>query len=466
MKKFLSMLLILSMVFALVACGDEKEKDPSTTNPDATPTTPVASGEKRVINIGTWYESYYTSAHHKIEDNPKVDNVEKAEMQLQNMRNVEAKYNIELYYKNLTWDGVIESINTTIMAGNPTCDIYMVDLQFGIPAVLAGYGEALEDFLTEEEMTNEQFQNFKLPGADKTYLFKAQYVNTDGYPLGYNKALIAEANLEDPYALYQRGEWTWDVFMDYMVKLTDADNQKWGYRAPWTVTLTQLLFSNGASIASPKPNAEGKIVQGLDSKETTEVLNFMRDMYVTNGVTFWNSDCDSDWDSNLYSWGEGKIAFFHAAAWIIQAGDPEQQIDLGVVPWPTGPSVKEGQKLAQFNQTSGTFYMIAKNIKDPKLIYNVMKDYTGWYGDDLELRDDTEWAEQWMAGSKNSETNFDTLCSMTDEPEDLGFDLWDQVKYDEAITIHAIICNDCEVSQFIETNKNLVQDYLDTNFAK
>ncbi len=55
---------------------------------------------------------------------------------------------------------------------------------------------------------------------------------------------------------------------------------------------------------------------------------------------------------------------------------------------------------------------------------------------------------------------------MTDEPEDLGFDLWDQVKYDEAITIHAIICNDCEVSQFIETNKNLVQDYLDTNFAK
>lgn len=464
MKKFLAMVLVLSMVFALVACGDEKK--PAGDDTGATPTTSAPVGEKRVINIGTWYESYYTSAHKSVDDNPNVTDLEEAEMQLQNMRNVEQKYNIELYYKNLTWNGVIESINTTIMAGSPTCEIYMVDLQFGIPAVLAGYAEALDDFLTEDEMNNDNLQNFKLPGADKTYLFKAQYKNTDAYPLAYNKALIQAANLTDPRELYERGEWTWDVWMEYMEKLTDSANNKWGYRGPWTNTLTQLLFSNGASIASPNPDENGNIVEGLSSKETTEVLNFMKQMYVDKAVTFWNADCDSNWDANLYTWGDGSIAFFLGACWICQAGDPNHQIDYGFVPWPTGPSVEPGQKVNHFNQTSGTFYMIPKGIKDPKLIYNVIRDYTGWYGENLELRDKTTWAEEWAAGAKNDEKNFEILCSMTDEPEDLGFDLWEQVTFDEAITVHAIICGECEVAQFIETNKQLVQDYLDTNFGK
>lgn len=466
MKKFLSMLLICSMVFAMVACGGNEggKATPTPGQEKVTPHPELYSETKRVINIGTWYEQYYTSAHSKIDDNPSVANVEQAEMQLQNMRNVEARYNIELYYKNLTWNGVIESINTTIMAGSPTCEIYMVDLQFGIPAVLAGYGEALEDFLTPEEMVNDNLQGFALPGG-KTYLFKARYTNTDAYALGYNKALIEAANLEDPYNLYQRGEWTWAKWSEYMEKLTDVANGQYGYRGAWTTTLSSLLFSNGASIASPKPDANGNVTQMLDSQATTEVLNFLKEIYVDKGFSFWNADCDSDWDSNVYAFGKGNIAFFPAACWIVQAADPDHAIDLGIVPYPVGPSLGD-QHQAYQNQTNGTFYMIPKNIQNPKQIYYVIKDYTAWYGDDLELRDDTEWAEEWMAGSKNNENNFPVLVSMGDEDADYSLDLWDQVSYDTAITIRAIIDGSCEVAQFIETNKQLVQDYLDTNFGK
>lgn len=466
MKKILALLLVCSMVFAMVACGDKDDKkDDNTPTQAVEPTSPVAHAEKRTINIGTWFEQYYTSAHQTVDANPNVNNLDEAQMMLDNMRAIEHRYNVELYFKNLTWNGVIESINTSIMAGSPNCEVYQVDLQFGLPAVLAGYAEGLEDFLTEEEMNNESFQGLKLPGSDKTYLFYGKATNTNGYPLGYNKALIEAANLEDPYELYLRGEWTWSKWMEYMEKLTNTSAGQYGYRGAWTNTFTQLLFSNGASVASPSPNEDGKVVEGLSSQATTNVLNFMKEIYVDKGVSFWNADCDSDWDSNVYAFGKGNIAFFPAACWIIQSADPEHQIDLGIVPWPTGPDVAEGQKVASYNQTSGNFYMIPKGIDDPKQIYYVLRDYTAWYGDDLTLRDKTTWAEEWMAGSKNSETNFDVLCSMTDETSDFTIELWDQVKLSDDYNIRGLIDGSCEVAQVIETNKQLVQDYLDTNFG-
>lgn len=36
----------------------------------------------------------------------------------------------------------------------------------------------------------------------------------------YNKKMIREAGLEDPYVLYKRGEWTWDKYREYAIAMT------------------------------------------------------------------------------------------------------------------------------------------------------------------------------------------------------------------------------------------------------
>lgn len=41
--------------------------------------------------------------------------------------------------------------------------------------------------------------------------------------IGYNMEMIENAGLEDPYDLWKRGEWTWDVFLDYAQKLTTGE---------------------------------------------------------------------------------------------------------------------------------------------------------------------------------------------------------------------------------------------------
>ncbi len=457
MKKVLSLLLVLSMVFAMVACGGDKPSD----GPEPT-SGPL--GDPRVINIGTWYTSYYTSEHDSIDDNPDVQDVEVAQMQLDNMRAIEQKYNVELYYKNLTWNGTIESINTSIMAGSPNCDIYMVDLQFGVPAVLAGYAMSLEE-IGVEKINDDVLKGFNFTNDGKTYLFLGSTPDLGGFPLGYNKDMIEAANLPDPYQLYLDGEWTWDAWVEMMEALNDPENGVYAFRGAWTNTLDQILLSNGASIAGIRPDADGNIVEGISSKATTECLDFMREIYVDRGLSFWNASCDEDWNSSVYAFGEGGCAFFPAAAWIIDEADPDHEINLGVVPWPLGPSVSSYDEVAQIKQ-GGTYYMIPKGVKDPLTVYNVIYDYTNWYGGDVELRDDFEWFEEQMAGRENNPTNFEVLKGMSDEPKDTFVDLWMNIEFPvDGPTIRGMLEGNFEVAQVIESNKNIVQDYLDTYFG-
>ena len=139
-RKLMALILVFVMVFSLSACGKgetketiKEESNKVTQAVDKAPTEAVKSGEKRTITVGTWYDHYYTSDHKEITDNPNVTDEETAKMQLDNIRAIEEKYNIELKFVNLTWDGTVESINTSIMAGVPECDIYEVDLQEHLP---------------------------------------------------------------------------------------------------------------------------------------------------------------------------------------------------------------------------------------------------------------------------------------------------------------------------------------------
>ena len=381
LKKFLALGLSTAMMLSMTACGgnsgnnsssntgnDSKteasdNKDNEGSSGDNKDNTVAASGEKRIIKIGTWYDHYYTSDHTKLEDNPDVTNQETAQMQLDNIRAIEEKYNVELHFVNLTWDGTIESINTSIMAGQPDCDIYEVDIQFGVPAAFNGYAAALEDVLPAEAdvLSGQTILKPLDIGTDKSYLFKTVTKENQlgGYPLGFNMDMINEAGLENPQDLYDRGEWTWDKFKEYCVALTkdtdgDGVTDVYGYGGWWTNMVANLLMSNGATIAAGE-------TETLSSAATGEVLNYINTLYnVEKCARPWNED---DWDSNNAAYKNGETCFFIAPAWTIT---PEElNFELGIVPWPVGPSgnkdTNNGMALA------GNAYMIANGVEDAEI---------------------------------------------------------------------------------------------------
>lgn len=409
--------------------------------------------ETRTITVGTWYDHYYTSDDEDIYANPDMSDEETAQLQFDHLKEVEEKYNVRIEFVNLTWQGTIESINTSIMAGQPDCDVYEVDLQFGVPAALNGYAVDLKQYLSEDNdiFTDQTFMTYTDVNNGQANLFNSVMKQNllGGYPLGYNKDMIADAGLEDPQVLWENDEWTWDKFLEYCKVLTvdndgDGVTDVYGYSGWWTSMLDGFLLSNGATIASGEKET-------ITSPETGEVLNFINTLYNVEKVARpWNED---DWDINNACYKDGQTCFFIAPAWTITPN--ELNFELGVVPWPVGPSgSKETNK--GYNATTGNAYLIPAGVDDPTFVYTVFADWLCWYGDDLELRDEVEWFENQMI----SEENFDMLLSLGEAGGQ--FDLWGKLGVD--FDMLGLLKGEKTPAQLQEESKQVFQDALDSFF--
>jgi ABC-type glycerol-3-phosphate transport system substrate-binding protein len=280
---------------------------------------------RRIITLGTWYDRYYVSEHQDIADDPKMTFPETAQMRLDKMREIEEKYHIVLEYANLTFEGVQESIDSSILEGSPDVDVYEVDIQFGIPAVLSGLAISLEEMGLEgtdvfEEQTAVKYLN--LMGQEQSYLFAPSRTGAvNAYVLAFNLDMIRAAGLENPQDLYDRGEWTWDRWREYLSVLTrDADGDGivdiYGYGGYWTHLLRNLMFSNGTGIAAGTRET-------LSSPAMLEVLEFIDVLYnVDKTARPWD---DSNWNINNELYAAGLSGFWIGADWIF---DEQGGVDL------------------------------------------------------------------------------------------------------------------------------------------
>ncbi|SFS03729.1 ABC transporter substrate-binding protein [Anaeromicropila populeti] len=485
LRKILALMLTFVLAFSLAACGSSKDSNSDKTETE-TPTevsasepaeTEVEATEEatdmypafdmagRTIKVGIWWDYFYTSDHTSIEDDPGLTNTETAQMKLDNVRRIEEKYNVKIQFVNLGWDGIKESINTSILAGTPECDIYLTDLQFGIPAVLNGLAQDLSKLdIGHCDINNDQVVMKPLEALGGTYLFSEQGLPVNGIYLGYNKTMIQDLGLEDPQELYNNGEWTWDKFAELATaatKDTDGDSNvdTYGYGGVFTDLVNGLVMNNGGEIA-----ATG--TEGLSSKETTEVFDFINKLYNEDKVARpWNTD---DWNDNLLSWSTGKTLFWTAQAWslkqeadaAVSEGAP-LAFEYSVVPYPTGPS---GDASKIYSPVSGNWYIIPIGVSEPEKVYQVFEEFMNWHQGDTEYRDDPSWFES---------------CFLTDEDIALALkcgetpklDLWTSLggSFDLGSDIFNPICVTKEktVAQAVESSKQKLQDDLDnTGFFK
>ncbi|MBQ9142892.1 MAG: hypothetical protein IJX63_14055 [Lachnospiraceae bacterium] len=504
LKKFLALGLATSMVFSMAACGNETTDTGNNNGSQSSNTGDNNSGSNnnnnnkqdtpagvRNIQIGTWWVQYYDSDD-ALEDAPdwqtnqdadgddeatlksKEFNRGIAQMKFDNVPKIEQKYNCEFYWNNLTYAGVKESINVSILAGAPDCDIYLTDAGMAVPAQMNGLALDLKQILPADHdlFTAQQNMSYLDMGDGKACIIMRQEAQKQveaTYPLGFNIQMIEDAGLEDPRDLWERGEWTWEKFNEYCVALTqdtDGDGQidQYGYCGYEYETLEQLMMSNGGNIASGT-------TEGLTSPEVGEALQQMYDMYNTLNVCY-PYDFEGDPSNSMRNqYTQGNIAFFPIAAWIASGNgdyDYGDQIgsylpwDTAYVRWPVGPSGDAATNAGK-NLTSGEFYIIPAGVQDPETVVNVLYDYWNWYADDTTIRDDKQ-ALNWWYGVTARETDLQDLnfAVMQDCGANTTFDLWQSmgIGYD----IMSLIRGDVTPAQFQETYKQQVQDGLDAYF--
>lgn len=509
LRKVMAVLLAAALTLSMAACGDktdtnnngnnEPQNTEVTNTPDATPTPVETKNDKNsetneIISIGSWWVQYYDSASTSLEDAEDYVNAidqetdseqEKAvnaisrqisQLKWDNVEKIEKEYGVEFYWENLTYTGVQDSINTSILAGAPDCDVYLVDSGMAIPAQANGLAMDLKTFLPADHdiFTEQKIASYIDLGDGKACIFyriSGEKLVEATYPLAFNIQMLEDNNLEDPRELYARGEWDWDKFIEYCQKLTqdtDGDGQidQYGYCGFSAETFEQLMMSNGAGIANTANET-------LSTPAVAEALQMVSDMYNVYNVCY-----PYDFDDNTASttmrnqYTNGDCGFFPNAAWIM-AGNYDYDydgskgvmlpFDIAFVRWPVGPSGNKETNPGK-NDTAGELYIIPAGVAEPEKVFNVMYDFWDWNDGDTTLRDSKEALNWWFkVTAREEELQNANFAVMEDCGKNTTFDLWQSLGF--YYDLNSIINGTMTPAQFQETYKQQVQDALDAYYG-
>lgn len=172
---------------------------------------------------------------------------------------------------------------------------------------------------------------------DKHYL-TAVLVNGGGCAVIYNKNTVAEAGLEDPAVLFEKGKWNWDTFENMLDEFVDNDNQKYGIDGWW---FEEAFVQTTGVPAIALEN--GKLINNLAEPSMERVQNWLYNLSVNGNVAI---------GSSFYGWtehpeyiGEGKLLFYPCGLWKLYSTPENWKTvfgeDVGFVPMPKDPQADE-----------------------------------------------------------------------------------------------------------------------------
>jgi multiple sugar transport system substrate-binding protein len=359
-------LVLFVMVMIVSACSSGGSSEPTAKPSDSTapPATvePTPSEEPaktidlggRTIRIAAWWD-----------EKPKGETAgEKA--RLEKMAQLEKDYNFTFEFINVPFEEYMDKFTTTVLAGEPFADVLIMEYKRAIVPVKAGQVLPISEFTTAaNDINNEQKLVTKLPAlGGGEYSFNSPGVSVVG--LHYNRDLFKRLGLPDLQELYNKGEWTWDSFLDIAKQATrDTDNDgkidTFGYSG-WPADLARhFAAANGIAFVDDATMTD----MSTDPKmiETLELVN--RVINVEN-VTKVKTGNKMDWnETNTFK--DGDVAMGIQYDWNI--GD--LTFEVGVVPIPKGPS-GDGQHTYANTALNGWF--IPKGVKDPQIVYQIFEE--------------------------------------------------------------------------------------------
>ena len=189
----------------------------------------------------------------------------------------------------------------------------------------------------------------------------------------YNKSLIKQAGLEDPYELAKRGEWTYDRFLKHSIAMTKREDGRvvsFGCAVPSFPMNVPTLWAFGGELLTPD-----KSKSLLDLPGSIAGYQFLTDLR-------WKHECaptPAQAAQSAYSFESGKLGI--EFGWMGSAPRYNKTIktfDWDICPIPTGPSgnvsMIKGNQLVIYKETkhpeaSWRFIRFLTSAKVEKLLY-------------------------------------------------------------------------------------------------
>ena len=350
-KKTLAGISALTLTLSMTACGGDSSSNggDSSSADETTATTTTAAtvelntatlaeedaatleevADKELRDVELENKTIKWLAHYDI--NPSTA---KGDSEAVNISLFKNKYGGEIKWYSTTWNTRYSDLSTYVLGGEGI-DFFPCDTAALPKGVVSGMFQPVDDYI---DLNSPLWQD--VSEAMEIYNFNGKHyelvnaVTAENIVI-YNKQTISEQGLDDPWELYQAGEWNWDSFEKMLEQFVDPDADQVGLDGYWNEKA--LLLSAGV----PSVEAvDGHLVTNLNDPTIEKAMNWMYGLY-NKGLVM---------DMSLYDWseqpqfmGEGKELFYIIGAWGVQSNPdtwntkiPAENLGIAPVPSPAG----------------------------------------------------------------------------------------------------------------------------------
>ena len=231
-KRVLSLILSAVMLFTITACGEEAAKTESaaTTVGDGDTSTPenpfgLAKANYDGYTFNIFGERQTTLSDYYDVEEETGDTID--DNVFRRNREVEELYNVDIEFTLSGWPDGIEKIRTYIMAGDNTYDLYTCTHLYMGPALVSNLfvDWKMVDSVDLSRDCYVQKANETYSIGDSTPLLFGDFMESNilrCWNFVFNKRLVEQYKLENPYELVDSGKWTVDKLAQ-MIKNTAKD---------------------------------------------------------------------------------------------------------------------------------------------------------------------------------------------------------------------------------------------------
>lgn len=163
------------------------------------------------------------------------------------------------------------------------------------------------------------------------------YTLSDPLLITYSRKMMEAEGLDDPYELYEDGEWDWDAMMDMMnsfVSNAPEGTTRYGINGWFGQAVMQ---STGETVVKYE---DGKFINNINSPEIEKAQLLLQEM-ATNNLY------QPEWIGNFPD--DQSTLFFAMANWALGASNAKNEDgDLMIVPFPKAPDADENYLCCNF----------------------------------------------------------------------------------------------------------------------
>ncbi len=382
MKRIISACLAATMLFTVTACVQKKTAESN----DTTDTTVIAE----TLPIEIERQNYNGSINILMPDwglyvkyfdpgNDKTDIMNKA-LYTRELK-VEEYLGVNIGYEHVpTINDIVPAVATAITTND---DLYQIVLSHCISgnAQMIMNGQVADMNDMDIDFSAEWFNqkaNEALSVAGKQFYCISDYMLPDPNVVLFNKKLLEEAHLEDPYQLVRDGKWTIDKMAELSSAIT-ADNgdtvwdhnDTYGFSAPGQWYLNSFMFGADVDFIEKNDAGEFELVFGNEHSytimEKLEVLLDSPDTYFFDNAALTG---DSAARAKAITIDSGRCLFTLMSLNILHTVR-DVETDFGILPY---PKLDEAQENYIANDWSGLMSVpMSVNPSSYKMVGDVIE---------------------------------------------------------------------------------------------